>query len=63
MALTGVIVSAAELDTGFGAGGKVVTDVSGSYDEIRAVAIQPDGRIVAAGVTGATPSTAVATIV
>ena len=47
---------AADLDPSFGAGGKVVTDVSGRYDEIRAVMIQPDGRIVAAGVTGALPA-------
>jgi len=41
-----------DLDSGFGNGGRVVTDVSGRYDEARALAIQPDGRIVAAGVTG-----------
>ena len=41
-----------DLDSGFGNGGRVVTDISGRYDEARALAIQPDGRIVAAGVTG-----------
>jgi uncharacterized delta-60 repeat protein len=39
------------LDPTFGAGGTVLTDVdaTGSYDEARAVATQPDGKIVAAG--------------
>ena len=41
-----------DLDSGFGNGGRVVTDISGRYDEARAVVIQPDGRIVAAGVAG-----------
>ena len=41
-----------DLDSGFGNGGRVVTDISGGHDEARALAIQPDGRIVAAGVTG-----------
>ena len=42
-------------DPAFGTGGKVITDVSGRYEEARAVAVQPDGRIVAAGVTGVAP--------
>jgi uncharacterized delta-60 repeat protein len=37
------------LDTGFGAGGKVVTDFAGSNDFAFSVAVQPDGKIVAAG--------------
>jgi uncharacterized delta-60 repeat protein len=39
------------LDATFGTGGKVLTDFSGagSFDEARAVAIQPDGKVVAAG--------------
>src|SRR5262249_60592714 len=39
------------LDTTFGNGGKVVTDPSpnGSYNEIWDLALQPDGRILAAG--------------
>src|SRR6185436_17779098 len=37
---------------GFGNGGIVLTDVSGGYDEARAVAIDSDGRIVVAGVSG-----------
>jgi uncharacterized delta-60 repeat protein len=37
------------LDTSFGTGGKVTTDFAGSADEAHGVAIQTDGRIVAAG--------------
>ncbi len=37
------------LDTTFGIGGKVTTDFAGRYDAAHGVAIQPDGRIVAAG--------------
>jgi len=37
------------LDLSFGNGGKVVTDFAGDSDEARAVAIQSDGKIVAAG--------------
>ena len=38
------------LDPSFGAGGKVLTDLGDSSDDDgRAVAIQPDGKIVAAG--------------
>jgi uncharacterized delta-60 repeat protein len=48
-------VGAAGLDLTFGTGGKVTTDLSGRFDEIRAVTLQSDGRIVAAGVTGAAP--------
>jgi uncharacterized delta-60 repeat protein len=38
-------------DTGFGSNGRVVTDV-GFLDIANGVAIQPDGKIVVAGVTG-----------
>ncbi len=37
------------LDTGFGNGGKVTTDFSGSFDQAHALAIQLDGKIVLAG--------------
>ncbi|MGD9562114.1 MAG: PxKF domain-containing protein [Pyrinomonadaceae bacterium] len=37
------------LDPTFGTDGKVTTDVLSSIDEARSVAIQPDGKIVAAG--------------
>lgn len=39
------------LDTTFGNGGKVVTDIGGSTDRIEAVVIQTDGKIVVAGET------------
>ena len=34
-----------DLDSGFGNGGRVITDISGRFDEARALAIQSDGRI------------------
>lgn len=37
------------LDSGFGSNGKVFTDIGGSADEIHSIAIQNDGKIVAAG--------------
>lgn len=37
------------LDTGFGSGGKVITEFSGDRDGANAVAIQADGQIVVAG--------------
>ena len=37
------------LDASFGSGGKVVTDLAGSNEQINSVAIQDDGRIVVAG--------------
>ena len=37
------------LDLSFGTGGKVTTDFFGGIDDARAVAIQPDGKIVVAG--------------
>jgi len=43
------------LDTGFGSGGTVVTDFGGS-DNAFAIALYPDGRIVAAGGTKTSPS-------
>ena len=40
------------LDTGFGVGGKVLTNFEGSsYESLQALAIQGDGKIVAAGAT------------
>jgi uncharacterized delta-60 repeat protein len=41
------------LDPGFGSGGRVTTDFAGGVDIPSAVALQPDGRIVAAGLTEA----------
>jgi uncharacterized delta-60 repeat protein len=40
------------LDAGFGTGGKVVADLGSTDDMIRSLAIQSDGRIVAAGLSG-----------
>jgi uncharacterized delta-60 repeat protein len=42
------------LDTAFGNGGVVTADFSGGYDRIRALAIDGNNNIVAAGVTGGT---------
>ncbi|HUQ46794.1 MAG TPA: delta-60 repeat domain-containing protein [Gemmatimonadaceae bacterium] len=49
---SGAVYATADLDLDFGTGGKVITDISGRFDEARALVIQADGRIVAAGVTG-----------
>jgi uncharacterized delta-60 repeat protein len=50
------------LDTSFGTGGKVTTSFGGTDDEAAGVAVQADGRIVAAGFTdaGGSPTFAVA---
>src|SRR5437868_4202820 len=40
-----------QLDVTFGAGGQRRTDLGGTYDWGYATAVQPDGRILAAGVT------------
>src|SRR5215468_1231231 len=37
------------LDTTFGTSGKVTTDLGSPYEEVTAVALQPDGKIVVAG--------------
>ena len=42
------------LDTTFGTGGTVVSSSGNSYDFARAVALQPDGKIVVAGVCAGT---------
>jgi uncharacterized delta-60 repeat protein len=39
------------LDTSFGSGGLVTTSFLGMFDRAQSVAVQPDGRIVAAGFT------------
>ncbi len=38
-----------DIDTTFGTGGRVTTDFGTNYDDAKAVAIQSDGKIVAAG--------------
>jgi uncharacterized delta-60 repeat protein len=40
---------AGSLDASFGSGGKVTTDFAGSFDQANALAVQGDGRLVAAG--------------
>lgn len=42
-------LSNGSLDTSFGTGGKVTTPVGPNYDEIHGLAVQSDGKIVAAG--------------
>jgi uncharacterized delta-60 repeat protein len=37
------------VDNSFGSGGKVTTDITGGHAEIHALALQPDGKIVAVG--------------
>ena len=37
------------VDTGFGSGGRITTDVAGGTDEVKALGIQSDGKVVAAG--------------
>jgi uncharacterized delta-60 repeat protein len=44
-----VNAAAGNLDSTFGSGGKVITDFKGGDDVARAIAIQPDGKIVAVG--------------
>jgi uncharacterized delta-60 repeat protein len=45
------IAAPGELDASFGVGGVLSTDFGGTYDWAYATAVQPDGRIVAAGVS------------
>src|SRR5262245_49687801 len=46
------LLSAGALDPTFGSGGKVTTDFGGVLDQAASVVIQPDGKVVAAGVGG-----------
>lgn len=60
VALVGLVIALAasapsfaspgQLDVAFGAGCKRTTDLGGTYDWGYATAVQPDGRILAAGV-------------
>jgi uncharacterized delta-60 repeat protein len=47
-------------DAVFGSGGSVVTDIAGGADSANAIAIQPDGNIVAAGQAFVGQSTGIA---
>jgi hypothetical protein len=40
----------ATLDTSFGTGGRVITNIVGNFDFARGVVVQPGGKIIAAGV-------------
>lgn len=40
-----------DLDTTFGTNGKVITDIAAATDQVAAIALQADGKIVAAGVS------------
>src|SRR5689334_20388331 len=46
---TGPLPRAGELDRTFGSDGIVITDFDGRHDVVQALAIQPDGKIVAVG--------------
>jgi uncharacterized delta-60 repeat protein len=46
------------LDSGFGTGGKVVTNFYNAIDEVHALVIQGDGKIVTAGIAYGAPSQA-----
>ena len=48
------------LDTTFGAGGKVVTNFGGVYDQIDGLAVQTDGKILAVGTGGGSNCFAIA---
>jgi uncharacterized delta-60 repeat protein len=50
------------LDTTFGAGGKIITSLTGANDSASAIAIQSDGKIAVGGraVTSSSPSFALA---
>jgi uncharacterized delta-60 repeat protein len=47
------------LDPSFGSGGKVTTAFGSSHESISALALQPDGKLVAAGYAATGPSTSV----
>lgn len=55
------LLQSGALDLGFGTAGKVVVDstaaIDGNYDQLRALVIRPDGRIVAAGESYRPPAT------
>src|SRR2546423_5010389 len=50
-----VLAADGDLDLTFGTGGKLVTAIPGNDDYGRAVAMQPDGKIVIVGQTGVYP--------
>jgi uncharacterized delta-60 repeat protein len=54
--LSNVRAAAGDLDPSFGSGGKVNTDFAGLFDEAQSLAVQIDGKIVAAGSAQTSPS-------
>lgn len=52
--VSNVMALPGDLDTGFGSGGIVTTDIGGNEDRIHALALQSDGKIVAAGMVDGT---------
>ncbi|MEV6576450.1 hypothetical protein [Streptomyces sp. NPDC051577] len=48
------------LDHGFGHTGKTTTDFGNFYDQANSLVLQPDGKVIAAGYTSATRTTALA---
>lgn len=48
---SGLFANAGDLDLSFDTDGKVITDISGGTDQVSGIAVQPDGKIVAAGVS------------
>jgi uncharacterized delta-60 repeat protein len=51
------LLSAGDLDSTFGAGGRVITDFGGTNDLGRQVVAGPDGKVIVVGSTGSTSST------
>src|SRR6516162_2663003 len=51
VAITHGSAASGQLDPTFGSGGKVTTDLFGGTDTVVALALQPDGKIIAAGVS------------
>src|SRR5207249_2282726 len=49
-------------DAGFGTGGKVTTQIGSMDDEVFALVLQPDGKLVAAGYTSGASNTAFALV-
>ena len=49
VSVTCVVPASGSLDTTFGTGGKVITQIGSGNDEAHAIAMQADGKIIAAG--------------
>src|SRR5205823_1436829 len=54
--------AAGSLDTSFGTGGKVTTAIGSTDDEVLALVLQPDGKLVAAGFTASAGNSAFALV-